>query len=101
MMAYNPHPEGVVRLASLQVLEPCQERWEEMSGDERSRRCARCEHSVTDLSTLEEKEAEQALAAGPLCVRFVRGVDGKIITRTTQYQRLVEVLRSFATKRKG
>jgi hypothetical protein len=87
------------RLSSLKILEPCQERWEEMSGDDTRRYCERCEHSVTDLSTLTEKEAEAALVGGPLCIKMTRDAKGEIITRTSQHRSLVGVLQAFARKK--
>lgn len=71
-----------------------------MTGDERSRHCAQCACSVVSLSELEEKEAEAALSAGPVCVRFVRDNEGKIVTRTTYYNQLVNVLLRFSAKTK-
>jgi hypothetical protein len=88
-----------MRLTSLKILEPCQERWEQMRGDDQSRHCVRCEKSVTDLSAMTEAEAEATLSAGPLCVRITRDAKGAIVNRTTQHKSLLAVLQTFATKK--
>ena len=91
-----------MRLATLQIPRPCGERWEEMPGDDESRRCARCGHDVVNLSALHEREAETRLAdaAGKrLCVSVLRTVNGAVITRTSRQRQLVAVLRAAAAAR--
>jgi hypothetical protein len=91
-----------VGLADLKVLAPCQERWEEMPGDDRARHCARCQERVVDLAALEEREAEALLARRApgegLCVRLARGPDGAVVTRSTHYRALVDVLARFSKR---
>lgn len=72
-------------LDTLQIASPCSARWEEMSGDDRSRLCGQCSHKVHNISGMTRPEAEAFLAStmGPevrVCVRFYRRADGTIIT---------------------
>lgn len=71
-------------LDGIRVASPCQESWEDMSGDERVRHCARCEHEVYDLSGLSRVEAEalvgEAARGASICARFRRRADGRVIT---------------------
>jgi len=72
-----------------------------MSGNERTRWCAHCELSVTDLSELHEAEAETLLERhdARVCVRAVRDSAGNVVTRTTQEARFLLALRSLAASR--
>lgn len=74
-------------LPRLRIASPCREDWNAMVGDERVRRCSRCEKDVFDLSAMTAREAEALLAAhralpegGMPCVRFYRRSDGTIVT---------------------
>lgn len=90
-------------LESLRVAEPCHADWDAMDGDLRSRHCASCDLRVTDLSQLTRVEAETLLTTrtpgGRVCVRYTVGADGQVVTRTTQQQRLVDVLTEMLTRR--
>ena len=72
-------------LDSIDVASPCQQRWEDMSGDERARFCAACEQTVYRLDDLSRAEAEalarRSLAGDEVCVRFRRRADGTVLTR--------------------
>ncbi|HZW05891.1 MAG TPA: hypothetical protein VFF65_02115, partial [Phycisphaerales bacterium] len=69
---------------------PCDVRWEEMTGDDRSRRCAQCNLSVHNLAGLSRAEAESLLArhfdaegnetAGRFCAQLYRRADGTVLT---------------------
>jgi hypothetical protein len=73
--------EAAPLLDSLRVASPCHEPWSAMSGDDRSRHCARCEKDVHDLSALTRTEAEAFLREhSGACVRFYRRIDGTILT---------------------
>ena len=69
-------------LANVRIASPCDEHWEDMKGDERARRCARCEKTVYDLSELTAEQAESLLETGgdALCVRLYRRDDGTVLT---------------------
>lgn len=89
-------------LSTLRISEPCHAEWAVMDGDLRSRHCAACDLHVTDLSQLTRAEAEALLTTrtpgGRVCVRYTVDAAGKLVTRTTQHQRLVDILHSL-TKR--
>ena len=69
-------------LPRLRIASPCDENWNEMVGDERVRRCTRCERDVYNLSGFTRVEAEALLSRSgePPCVRFYRRADGTIMT---------------------
>jgi hypothetical protein len=69
-------------LDNLQIASPCSQPWEEMTGDERVRFCARCQKSVYNLSSLTREQAEAVVFQheGALCARFYRRADGTILT---------------------
>lgn len=65
---------------------PCQERWEEMPGDDRRRHCQACEQDVYDLSAMTRREAEPVLArrrnGERVCVRYAADKSGEIRFRS-------------------
>ena len=67
----------------LAIASPCQEPWQTMSGDERSRFCSRCQKHVYDLSALEAREIEALIEAtqGRFCARITRDRFGRMVTR--------------------
>lgn len=71
-------------LDEISVASPCQESWEEMPGDARSRSCERCEQRVYDLSELSREEGLRliglASAGERVCARFRRRADGRVLT---------------------
>src|SRR5262245_37704791 len=75
-------------LDRIQIAKPCAANWEEMTGDERVRRCAMCKLDVYDLSQMTRAQAETLLAeravrensVGRTCVRLWRRADGTVIT---------------------
>ena len=69
-------------LPRLRIASPCEESWNEMVGDERTRRCTRCERDVYNLSGFTRGEAEALLSQSgeAPCVRFYRRADGTIMT---------------------
>jgi hypothetical protein len=68
--------------AKIQVASPCQARWEDMRGDERTRFCGHCQKNVYNLSALTKKEAAALIQAkeGRLCIRFYQRADGTLLT---------------------
>lgn len=68
-------------LKSLEVRRPCHESWEQMRGDEKSRFCAQCSHSVTNLSAMTQQETLSLVSRSTntsLCVRYEKNTDGSI-----------------------
>ena len=67
-----------VRIAS-----PCNEKWEEMSGDERTRRCARCRMNVFNVKEMTEAEVRALFlkAEGRVCGQVFRRPDGTVLTK--------------------
>lgn len=60
----------------------CDEDWDAMPGDDRRRRCARCDHDVHDLSAMTGDEAKALLDAAEgrkLCVRYAADDAGEVI----------------------
>jgi hypothetical protein len=69
-------------LDNLSVAAPCKADWNDMTGDERVRFCARCDKNVYNLSGMTRAEAEALLVEkeGKLCVRYFRRADGTVLT---------------------
>ena len=70
-------------LDTIRIAKPCTESWQEMSGDDRQRHCAKCDLNVFNISGMTREEAETLLreANGRVCVRLFRRPDGTVITR--------------------
>src|SRR3569623_3628256 len=60
----------------------CNQRWDDMVGDDRVRACRGCDRPVFNLSEMTRAEAEAVLATRglPPCVRFYRRADGTVMT---------------------
>jgi hypothetical protein len=69
-------------LKNVTVASPCSARWDEMSGDERSRFCSECRLHVYNLSAMTSQQAAALIREkeGNLCVRFYRRADGTLLT---------------------
>jgi hypothetical protein len=76
-------------LDRLQIASPCSARWEDMTGDERTRHCGQCNLAVHNISAMTRPEAEAFLARhfdgdkniyGRVCAQFYRRADGTILT---------------------
>ena len=70
-------------LDNVRVAAPCHENWNDMSGDDRARHCASCNHTVYNLSAMTEDEAIALLESrgqNRLCIRLHRRLDGTVIT---------------------
>jgi hypothetical protein len=85
----TPTTHSLPLLQNVQIASPCHARWEEMSGDERTRRCAECNLSVHNLSAMTQQEAEALLRPyfddsgspqGRICARIYRRSDGTVLT---------------------
>ncbi len=70
-------------LDQVRVASPCNARWEDMTGDDKSRFCGKCEKNVYNLSAMTREEAELLVLEreGQLCARFFRRADGTMITQ--------------------
>ncbi len=63
------------------IASPCDEKWETMTGDERSRFCGRCGRSVYNLSAMTREEAERFVVENTgACLRLYRRADGTVMT---------------------
>jgi hypothetical protein len=69
-------------LDNIRVASPCTASWDEMTGDERTRHCHKCDKQVYNLSDMTRAEAEALLLEkqGKLCARYYRRSDGTIMT---------------------
>ena len=76
------------KVTSLSVLQqtgiksPCHESWDAMSGNNLSRHCEKCNHSVIDLSAMSAEQATRLLenkAGTRLCVRYRFDHKGEIL----------------------
>lgn len=69
-------------LAKVRVASPCHARWEDMSGDERSRHCRQCDKRIYNFSAMSANEAAELIRAteGKLCGRFYRRADGTMLS---------------------
>jgi hypothetical protein len=68
-------------LQNIRVASPCSVKWEDMTGDERSRLCAQCDKHVFNVSALTAAEAEALVLEknGSLCVTYWQRKDGTIL----------------------
>jgi hypothetical protein len=64
----------------LQVVAPCTEDWDQMSGGDDIRFCGRCRQNVYNLGEMNESQVRE-LVQGPACVRFFARGDGTVVTR--------------------
>jgi len=64
----------------LQVVAPCNEDWDKMSGGDDIRFCGRCRQNVYNLSEMNEAQVRE-LVQGPACVRFFARGDGTVVTK--------------------
>ena len=69
-------------LDRIKVASPCHARWEDMTGDDKSRFCRECEKHVYNFSAMSVNEVAELVRAkkGKLCGRFFRRVDGTMLT---------------------
>lgn len=70
-------------LERIGVAQNCPANWDWMTGDDKVRHCHKCKLNVYNLSAMTELEAESLLQISvdmPLCVRFYRRLDGKVMT---------------------
>lgn len=65
------------------IASPCDEPWDGMRGDDKTRHCAACRLNVHNIVAMTRDEAESFLggAEGRICVRIHRRPDGTILTQ--------------------
>ena len=68
---------GRVKIAS-----PCRARWQDMTGDDRSRYCHQCRKQVYNFRAMSAEEVAELIRAkeGSLCGRFYRRRDGTMLS---------------------
>ena len=73
---------AVPLLDSLRVASPCNESWDDMIGDARTRFCGKCQKHVHNISELTREEAETFLQAATesVCIRMYQRADGTVLT---------------------
>lgn len=71
-----------IQLDVIRVIDPCDESWAAMRGDDRVRFCGVCRENVYSLSAMTREEATALLVEreGKLCARFYRRADGTVST---------------------
>ena len=69
-------------LSQVKIASPCHARWDDMSGDDRSRFCGQCQKHVYNFSAMTAEEVADLVRSkeGNLCGRFYRRRDGKMLT---------------------
>jgi len=83
-------------LDSIDVKSPCNESWEEMTGNDEVRFCSHCAKNVHNISAMTRPKAEKLIknANGNLCVRYVKNPVGKIVNlppKLTQIKRRARI----------
>lgn len=67
------------------IAAPCSVKWEDMTGDDRARLCAKCDLHVVNTFMMTDEEALEALArvhkGERICMRVHRRSDGTFMTR--------------------
>lgn len=73
------------QLGSLTIASPCPARWEDMTGDDKVRRCGQCDLNVYNIAAMSLGDAERvlgpALRGERVCAQLLRRADGTLITR--------------------
>lgn len=69
-------------LGRVKIASPCRARWQDMTGDDRSRYCHQCRQHVYNFSAMSSVEVADLIRAkeGQLCGRFYRRRDGMMLT---------------------
>ena len=82
-------PVSLPLLQRISIAAPCHERWEDMTGDDRTRHCGTCEQTIHNIAGMTEVESEALLRSAfsddgspkqHLCARIYRRADGTILT---------------------
>lgn len=81
-----PKPKSLKVIEEIAVPQPCSQTWESMQGDDRSRFCEQCAHSVMNLSALTKESAAALLekrGTARMCVRYNTDRTGQILFKPT------------------
>ncbi|MBT3586646.1 MAG: hypothetical protein HN509_17180 [Halobacteriovoraceae bacterium] len=64
-----------------QIASPCDESWQDMTGDQGCRFCSSCEKNVYNLSAMNELDLFELLKSDEkVCVRLYKRADGTVLT---------------------
>jgi len=64
-----------------EIASPCDENWDQMMGDDKTRHCDSCEKNVYNLSAMKEEEISELLSRPEkVCVRLYKRHDGTVLT---------------------
>jgi ankyrin repeat protein len=79
-------PDELRSLDRLTIPNPCNADWDSMSGNDRVRFCEHCSLHVNNLSAMTREEAMRLVtrSQGRICVRFIKGPSGSLLTETTE-----------------
>ena len=66
----------------IKIASPCSARWEDMTGDERSRFCQHCKKHVYNFTEMSAEEVTALIEEkeGRVCARIYQRADGKALT---------------------
>ena len=72
-----------IDLRKLRIASPCTEKWDAMTGDDRTRHCAKCRLNVFNFAGMSTPEIEALLTEkeGRVCARLFRRSDGTVLTK--------------------
>ena len=63
-----------------EIASPCEESWDDMSGDDKCRHCALCDKNVYNFESMDEAEILGLLKSGnEVCARVFAREDGKVL----------------------
>jgi len=71
-------------LDDIQIAKPCDQSWDDMEGDDRSRHCRACKLDVLNIAGMGREEAADLIESRfeeGACVRLFRRPDGTILTQ--------------------
>jgi hypothetical protein len=71
-------------LQSVRIASPCPMKWEDMRGDDLTRRCDRCDlnvHNIGAMSTEQIEQLAQRRTTERVCITLWKRADGTIMTR--------------------
>lgn len=69
-------------LPPIRIASPCNARWSDMTGDERTRVCSHCSKHVYNISEMQPMEVAEMIRAkeGKFCARIYQRRDGTVLT---------------------